>query len=66
MAKEYKTVSGDVWDAIAKSVYGSESYTDFLMSNNQEYLDYFIFPDGITLTIEKLPEKKRIMPGWRA
>lgn len=65
MAKVYKTVSGDVWDVIAKEVYGSESYTSFLMANNQKYLDYFIFPAGIYLTIEELPEKKSILPKWR-
>ena len=65
MAKAYKTVSGDVWDRIAKEVYGSESYTSFLMGNNQEYIDYFIFPDGIYLTIEDLPEKENNLPEWR-
>ena len=66
MTKLYKTVSGDVWDAIAKEVYGSESYTSFLMANNQEYLDYFVFPSGINLTIIDLPEKESTLPGWRS
>lgn len=66
MTKDYKTVSGDVWDAIAKEVYGSEYYTSFLMSNNQEYIDYFVLPEGIILTIADLPEKERTMPKWRS
>lgn len=66
MEKQYKTVSGDVWDAIAKSTYGSELYTGFLMQNNQDYIDYFVFPDGIMLTIKEPPEQKSKLPGWRS
>lgn len=66
MATVYKTRSGDVWDAIAKEVYGSESYTSFLMTNNQNRLDYFIFPEGIELVIEDLPEEESMLPDWRS
>lgn len=66
MAKTYTTVSGDVWDVIAKEVYGSESYTSFLMSNNQKYINYFIFPAGIVLDIVDLPEEdENNLPDWR-
>ncbi len=65
MASLYKTVSGDIWDKIAKEVYGSESYTSFLMANNQKYIDYFIFPADIYLTIEDLPEEESNLPEWR-
>ena len=64
MAKIYKTSSGDVWDKIAKEVYGSESYTSFLMGNNQKYIDYFIFPEGILLTIEDVVVESDL-PSWR-
>lgn len=66
MAKVYKTKSGDVWDGIAKEVYGDESYTSFLMANNQEAIDYFIFPEGIKLVIEDLPAEESILPDWRS
>lgn len=65
MASLYKTVSGDIWDKIAKEVYGSESYTSFLMANNQKHIDYFIFPADIYLTIEDLPEEESTLPEWR-
>lgn len=65
MAKVYRTISGDVWDVIAKKTYGSTSYTSFLMENNQEHLEYFVFPEGIILKIEDLPEKKKSLPYWR-
>lgn len=65
MAKVYKTKSGDVWDGIAREVYGDESCTSFLMANNQEHLGYFIFPEGIRLTVEDLPEDESTLPDWR-
>ena len=66
MAKVYKTKSGDVWDSIAKEVYGSESYTSFLMANNQSLLNYFVFPEGIKLVIEDIPEEASTLPDWRS
>lgn len=66
MAAVYKTRSGDVWDSIAKEVYGSETYTSFLMSNNQEYLNYFVFPEGIYLVIEDKPKEASTLPDWRS
>lgn len=66
MAAVYKTKSGDVWDNIAKEVYGSESYTSFLMQNNQDLLDYFVFPAGINLVIEDKPEGATTLPDWRS
>ena len=66
MATVYKTKSGDTWDSIAREVYGSESYTSFLMENNQEHLNYFIFPEGVKLTIKDLPEEVSTLPDWRS
>ncbi len=65
MAAVYKTKSGDVWDGIAKEVYGDEAYTSFLMGNNQHLLDYFIFPAGIELVIKDKPTEVSLLPEWR-
>lgn len=65
MARVYKTKSGDVWDQIAKEMYGDESCVSFLMANNQEHLDYFIFPEGVVLTVEELPKDESTLPDWR-
>lgn len=65
MARVYKTKSGDVWDQIAKEMYGDESCVSFLMANNQEYLGFFVFPEGICLTVEDLPEDETALPDWR-
>lgn len=66
MTKTYKTRSGDVWDVIAKEVYGDEAYTSFLMANNQKYLNYFVFPEGVELVIKDKPEEVTLLPEWRA
>lgn len=66
MAKVYKTKSGDTWDIVAKEVYGDELYTSFLMGNNQKYLDYFIFPEGLLLKIQDKPDNDDdFLPDWR-
>lgn len=62
----YITQAGDTWDKIAKEVYGSESYTSFLMENNQSELTNFVFPGGIELKIPDLPMvDDMILPEWR-
>ena len=66
MAGIYKTRSGDVWDSIAKEVYGAESYTSFLMGNNQHLLNYFVFPEGVELVIKDKPEEAGSLPDWRS
>ncbi len=65
MAGVYITKSGDVWDGIAKEVYGSELYVSLLMANNQEHLEYFIFPEGICLTVKEMPVDNSTLPDWR-
>lgn len=66
MATVYKTRSGDVWDSIAKEVYGDEAYTSFLMTNNQQHLVYFVFPAGVELVIKDKPEEVSTLPDWRS
>lgn len=63
---EYRTVQGDTWDMIAKHVYGSEKYLDYLMANNFDLLDYLIFPAGITVKVIELPKTtSEELPAWR-
>ena len=66
MATVYKTRSGDVWDNIAKEVYGSEAYTSFLMENNKHLVNYFVFPEGIELKIKDKPAEVSLLPDWRS
>lgn len=66
MAGTYKTISGDTWDSIAKKCYGDEMAVTFLMQKNQKLLfDYFVFPAGVNVIIEDLPEEDDGLPTWR-
>ena len=47
----YTTISGDQWDGIAYRKLGSTDYTGQLMFANMEYLDVFVFPSVILLTL---------------
>ena len=59
MAKTYTTQQGDAWDAIAHKVYGSETYTGWLMQNNLPLLDIFVFEAGTE------DDKAENLPIWR-
>lgn len=69
--KTYITISGDTWDLIAYKVYGNEYYCTQLMDKNREFLDFMIFPSGITLRLPTEEELERQVlseayPEWRA
>lgn len=65
MPEKYKTKSGDTWDKIAREVYGNESYISLLMSENQELLSYFVFPEGIEILISNKKTSNNMLPDWR-
>jgi hypothetical protein len=63
----YTTKSGDQWDMIAKNVYGSEIYADWLMQNNVQLLDIFQFDSGTVLNTPELPDNTTSdLPPWRS
>ena len=63
----YETICGDTWDTIAYKVYGKEIYTDYLMENNYDLLDIFVFSAGTKVYIPKLPkETVDDLPPWRS
>lgn len=63
----YTTKLGDQWDMIAKEVYGSELYADFLMEHNYSYLDVFQFDSGVVLNCPDLPVNATVdLPPWRS
>lgn len=67
----YTTISGDTWDMIAFKVYGREMWADKLMKANLAYVDYLVFPAGITLTVPEVStvtdaEVASDAPVWRA
>lgn len=66
MAETYTTTQGDMWDSISYKVYGDEKYMGFLMQNNLELLDIFIFGAGAVISVPELEsEKESDMPSWR-
>lgn len=67
MVKTYRTVQGDMWDSIAYAQLGSTSHTDKLINANLQYLDYYIFPAGITLVLPEVEEaaSESSLPPWK-
>lgn len=62
----YTTISGDMWDKIAHEEMGSSFYVNKLMEANPQYLNYFIFPAGIVLTIPAIQEEEaEELPIWK-
>lgn len=63
----YVTIAGDTWDMIAYKVYGKEIYADYLMKNNYDLLDIFVFSAGTKVYIPELPEVTTAdLPPWRS
>lgn len=62
----YTTVSGDMWDTIAKKVYGDEYCADVLMQANLEQIGVFRFDSGIILQTPELEaEQSGSQPPWK-
>lgn len=66
MAKTYRTVQGDMWDSIAKAVYGSEDGMAKLLEANEDYAEIVVFQAGVTLAVpEWEAPKTSSLPPWR-
>ena len=68
MPKAYITQQGDKWDLIAWQQLGETRHMNKLMAANTPYLDYFIFPAGIELTIPDIDTEQAALsslPPWR-
>ncbi len=63
----YTTVQGDMWDSIAKLMYGDTKYTDTLMNANTEYRETYIFSSGIVLDVPEVYDKVTAddLPPWK-
>lgn len=66
MDEIYITVQGDTWDIISYKVYGDSKYIGYLMQNNFDLLDTFMFSSGIEVYIPALTEEESdSIPDWR-
>jgi len=64
--KTYVTKSGDMWDSIAYTQLGSESYADKLMLANLAYREIYLFPAGIVLELPQIEQKvNSLLPPWK-
>lgn len=63
----YTTVQGDMFDGIAHRVMGSEKYKPALMKANPKHIGYYIFPDGVKLTIPDIDTEadNSMLPPWK-
>lgn len=52
----YTTIQGDMWDNIALKMYGSTEYIGYLMQNNLDLLDIFVFSSGTLVNVPDLPD----------
>jgi phage tail protein X len=66
----YTTKQGDMWDSIAKNLYGSEKYAEQLMQANTAYISTVVFSAGIVLTVQDVNTAVNTnassLPPWRA
>lgn len=66
MPKTYRTISGDIWDNVAKKQLGSEVYTTLLLEANPEQMKYTILPAGINLVIPDITTPLvETLPPWK-
>ena len=63
----YTTVHGDMWDHIAKKVYGDEKYIKELMEANTAHLSTLVFSAGVILNIPGISTQPSAstLPPWR-
>ena len=66
MPKTYITVSGDMWDMIAKKTLGDEMHTDALIKANIKLRHIFFFPANVQIIIPDLPVRPPGgLPPWK-
>lgn len=68
MASIYMTVQGDTWDVISLKNYGSELFTDRLVSANLNQKDVDIFGAGVKIKVPEVSTdqiQQTNLPPWR-
>ncbi len=62
----YTSIQGDMWDLIAKKVYGDERYMSILLSANPSISEYSVLPAGLNIVCPSISaETVTIVPPWR-
>lgn len=64
--RKYTTVQGDMWDSIAKRLYGDEHALNVLLNANPEHCDVAVFGAGTVLNVpDYKPVRPDVLPPWR-
>jgi len=64
--RKYTTIQGDMWDGIAKRVYGDERYMNTLLDANQAHNNTVVFSAGINLSCPAVATREAsILPPWK-
>ena len=64
--RKYVTKQGDMWDCLAKRLYGDEHMLNLLLNANPEYCDTVVFGAGIVLDVPNhVSNRPNILPPWR-
>lgn len=63
----YTTKQGDMWDQIARKLWGNAGLAGRLMEANPAYLELFYFPAGVVLTVPEITEENTAasLPPWK-
>ena len=64
----YVTKQGDMWDSIAKQLYGSEKHAEILIKANPQHADIVVFSSGIALIVPNVElsiTSESNLPPWR-
>lgn len=63
---KYTTIQGDMWDGIAKKVYGTETAMNVLLNANPEHIGTVVFSAGIVLDVpDYTAPTPDLLPPWR-
>ena len=63
---KYTTIQGDMWDSIAKKLYGTEMAMNVLLEANQQYNSVVVFGAGIVLNVaDYTAPTPDLLPPWR-
>ena len=63
---KYTTIQGDMWDGIAKKVYGTETAMNVLLDANPEHIGTVVFSTGIVLDVPNYTAPTPdLLPPWR-
>lgn len=63
----YTTKQGDMWDQIARKLWGDAGLAGRLMEANPECLGLFFFPAGIVLAVPEIKTESTAasLPPWK-